>query len=99
MSGKRYHVFLSHHSADKPEVQRIAEKLLAEGINPFLDIWNLIPGDPWQEALEKAMDSSATCAVFLGFHGFGPWATEEMRVALDLRAQGHLHRVFAVFLP
>jgi len=99
MNDKLYDVFLSHHSADKSVVKFLAQRLQTEGVKPFLDVWNLIPGDPWQEALEKALDSSATCAVFLGSHGFGPWATEEMRVALDLRAQGRLHRVFAVFLP
>lgn len=99
MDGKRFHVFLSHHSADRPVVQRIAEKLLAEGIKPFFDIWNLIPGDPWQEALEKALDESENCAVFSGPHGPGTWENEEMRVALDLRTRGHMLRVIPVLLP
>jgi hypothetical protein len=40
--------------------------LLPENLGlPFLDKWHLIPGDPWQEALEEALDASRTCAVFL----------------------------------
>jgi hypothetical protein len=78
----RYDVFLSHASADKPAVEHLARKLRDEGIEPFLDKWHLIPGQPWQEALEEALDQSRTCAVFLG-KTLGPWQNEEMRSALE----------------
>jgi len=99
MSGKKYDVFLSHHSADKPLVERLVQKLHAQGINPFLDKWHLIPGDPWMEGLEKALKDSETCAVFFGPHGPGTWENEEMRVVLDYRVRNCMSRVFAVFLP
>jgi len=44
----RYDVFLSHNSADKPAVEELARRLVKEGIQPWLDKWNLIPGEPWQ---------------------------------------------------
>ncbi len=50
-------VFLSHNSADKPAVESLAQRLLAAGIRPWLDSWNLIPGDPWQEGIEEALDT------------------------------------------
>ncbi len=43
----RYDVFLSHNSADKPAVEEIARRLVAAGLQPFLDKWHLIPGQPW----------------------------------------------------
>ena len=49
-----YDVFLSHNGPDKPAVEELARRLIRKGIEPFLDIWNLIPGDAWQEALEEA---------------------------------------------
>ncbi len=61
-----YDVFLSHASADRPAVEALARRLREDGIEPFLDKWCLVPGDPWQEALEDALESSRTCAVFLG---------------------------------
>ena len=96
-----FDVFLSHNSADKPAVESIAQQLLAAGIRPWLDSWNLVPGDPWQEGLEEALDTSATCAVFLGPSGIGPWHNEEMRVALDRRARDRSRsfRVIPVLLP
>lgn len=99
MSDKEYDVFLSHHRADKPAVEIIARKLRSEGIKPFLDKWHLVPGDPWQEALERALNESAACAVFLGSHGLGPWEHEEMRTALNRRTRDPRFRVIPVILP
>jgi hypothetical protein len=95
-----YDVFLSHQSGDKPLVESLAARLVNEqGLRPFLDKWDLIPGAPWQEALEKALDRSRTCAVFLGAGGLGPWENEEMRAALDERVRSKSFRVIPVLLP
>src|ERR1700751_3278849 len=96
-----YHVFLSHSSADKPAVQELARRLAKEGIQAWLDKWNLIPGDAWQPAIEKALPESATCAVCFGPSGFGPWQNEEMRAAIHQRVRdsGTRFRVIPVLLP
>jgi WD40 repeat protein len=94
-----YEVFLSHSSADKPAVEKLAHKLVEAGINPFLDKWHLIPGEAWEEALEEALDQSRTCAVFVGPTGLGPWQNEEMRSALEDRVRNKAFRVIPVLLP
>jgi len=94
----RYDVFLSHAGGDKPAVERLATKLREAGVEPFLDKWHLIPGQPWQEALEEALDESRTCAVFIG-KVIGPWQNEEMRSALAERVRDHSIRVIPVLLP
>lgn len=95
-----YDVFLSHQSGDKPQVESIAARLIDEqGLRPFLDKWHLIPGEPWQESLEEALDQSRTCAVFLGESGLGAWENEEMRAALDERVRNKSFRVIPVLLP
>jgi WD40 repeat protein len=96
-----FHVFLSHSSVDKPAAEELARRLLKEGIQAWLDKWHLIPGDPWQPAIERALAESGTCAVFVGPSGLGPWQNEEMRVAIDRRvsdANGRF-RVIPVLLP
>ncbi len=97
----RYHVFLSHNSADKPAVEELARRLVKDGIQPWLDTWNLIPGEPWQEAIEEALERCATCAVFIGPSGASPWQNEEMRAAIDRRVRegGGRFRVIPVLLP
>ena len=97
----RISVFLSYNSADKPVVEKLAHRLIKEGIEPWLDKWNLIPGEPWQEAIEEALYRCTTCVVFWGPSGVGPWQNEEMRAAIDRRAhegQGNF-RVIPVLLP
>ena len=97
---KSFDVFLSHNSADKAVVELLAGRLEDEGhLKPFLDKWHLIPGNPWQEELEKALDSSRTCAVFIGPTGIGPWENEEMRSALETRVGQPAFRVVPVLLP
>ena len=100
-SNIRYEVFLSHSSDDKPRVEELARRLKQEGIEPFLDKWNLIPGQPWQEALEEALGQSAACAVIIGSGPFGPWHHEEMRAALEHRINGSRGKfpVIPVLLP
>jgi hypothetical protein len=101
MAGTRlYDVFLSHTSAAKDAVEAIARRLEDEAtLSPFLDKWHLIPGNPWQEELEQALDTSRTCAVFIGPHGMGPWENVEMRSALDDRVKRSGFRVIPVLLP
>jgi tetratricopeptide (TPR) repeat protein len=94
-----YDVFLSHSTTDSVEVEALAHKLRAAGVRPFLDKWHLVPGEPWQEALERALQSSLSCAVFLGRTGLGPWENEEMRIALDRRVGSPTFRVIPVLLP
>src|SRR5437660_8414604 len=96
---KKYDVFLSHSKSNIAAVEQVARELAAAGLKPFLDKWHLVPGEPWQEALERALDDSKCCVVFLGPQGLGPWENEEVRVALDARVRDHQYRVIPVLLP
>lgn len=99
---RAFDVFLSHNSGDKPAVEHIAQRLLArEHIEPWLDKWNLIPGDPWQAAIERALADCRSCAVFVGAKATGPWQIEEMRAAIDRRVRDSSgsFRVIPVLLP
>jgi hypothetical protein len=98
-SGPRSDVFLSYQRTDKEAVEYLARRLREAGLQVWLDRWNLIPGEPWQEAVEEALDDCATCAVFWGPRGLGPWQNEEMRVALERRVREQNYRVIPVLLP
>ena len=100
MTTYKHDVFLSHNSKDKPAVKWLAIKLEDEAkIKVFLDIWNLIPGAPWQEDLENALDASRTVAVFLGPAGVSGWHNEELRDAINTRVRDPERRVVPVLLP
>lgn len=78
-----FDVFLSHNSKDKPAVRKLAEALRARGLRVWLDEWELVPGRPWQEALEEIIETTGASAVLVGKDGLGPWQDAEMRGCLS----------------
>ncbi len=83
---KQYDAFLSHKNSDKPAVEQIAVWLRDQAkLEVWLDKWNILAGDVWQEEIEKALDQSRSCVVFLGPTGMGGWQNEETRSALEDR--------------
>ena len=77
-----FDVFLCHTSIDKPAVKKIAEQLKEQGLLPWLDVWELRPGLPWQRALEEQIEHIQTAAVFVGKEGIGPWQQMELEAFL-----------------
>jgi TIR domain-containing protein len=73
-----FDVFLCHNSADKPDVKKIGRQLKERGILPWLDEWELPPGQPWQPLLERQITSIKSAAVFVGPAGVGPWQEQEL---------------------
>ena len=97
-SAVEFDVFLSHNSQDKPLVRELADTLIAYGLRPWLDERELVPGRPWQEAVEKIIATTKTAAVLYGPNGPGPWEVREMRLALNQFVRRELP-VITVFLP
>jgi small GTP-binding protein len=75
---KDFDVFLCHNEADKAEVKEIGERLKERGILPWLDEWELPPGQPWQRLLEEQIPQIKSAAVFVGAEGIGPWQRQEL---------------------
>jgi hypothetical protein len=46
-----FDVFLCHNSEDKSAVREISQKLVREGIKPWLDVEQIRPGTTWQTVL------------------------------------------------
>ena len=82
-SDVQFDVFLSHNSKDKTVVIDLAIKLQTYGLKVWLDLWELRPSQPWQEALEQIIDTTRATAVLVGQDGVGPWQSREMRACLN----------------
>ncbi len=67
-----YDVFLCHNHENKAEVRKIGLRLKQHGILPWLDEWEIRPGETWVKALEEQIDSVKAAAVFIGDKK-GPW--------------------------
>ena len=98
--GARYDVFLCHNSLDKPLVKDVADALQLEaGILFFLDEFSIPPSVEFLEFIRAEMAKSASCAIFLGAHGWGKTHIAEARLALEMRARRPEFRIIPVNLP
>ena len=77
-----FHVFLSYNSQDRPAVVELAKALILRRIRPWLDIWNVPPGRPWQDELEKVIQTIPAAAALVGAGGQGPWQRQEVGAVL-----------------
>lgn len=93
-----FDVFLSHNSQDKPIVRKLAQALKSFGLRVWLDEEQLVPGQPWQEALETIIKTTHASAVLIGVDGLGPWENPEMRACLSELVDRKLP-VIPVLLP
>jgi hypothetical protein len=78
-----FDVFLCHNSVDKPAVREIAQMLVKEGIAPWLDEDQIMPGTTWQTALGEQIEGIKSAAVFVGDAGLGPWQNQESQALLN----------------
>lgn len=96
--GDRFDVFLSYNTKDKSEIRELARLLLKRNLKVWWDEDQLVPGRPWQEALEEIIQVVHSAAVFVGKDGLGPWETREMRSFLQQFVDRSLP-VIPVLLP
>lgn len=82
-----YDVFLSHHSKDKPQVKEIGRRLKGVGIRPWLDEWDLVPGETISAALEKAIETIPCAALFFGPGDLGRWHILEIQAYVEAWAK------------
>jgi len=83
----KFDVFLSHNSKDKAEVEKIAKQLLSVGLRPWLDKWNLAPGDTISDALEKAIKTIPCAILCFGPADVGNWHLMEIRAYVEAWAK------------
>ena len=79
-------VFLCHASQDKAFVRSFYKKLLEEGIKPWLDEEDLLPGQNWQIEIKRAVKQSDAVIVCLSRHSLNKvgFVQKEIKYALDI---------------
>ncbi len=94
-----YDIFLSYHSTDGATVKAVAKILSKQGVKPFLDKWNIKPGQPWLAEIETALQASKAFGAFIGPKGLGPIQVAEMRAALYRMFREKGYPVIPILLP
>jgi len=86
----RYDVALLRHPSDAASAVRIAERLRAHGLDPWIE-----HGDGVAEGLR----ASNACAILIDGKGLGAWARDGLAAAEDLAASDRGFQIVAVLLP
>jgi hypothetical protein len=62
-----YDVFISYHWRDHATAEALASDLWEKhALEPFLDRWYLVPGQPWPQALQNTLSRCRAVAVLIG---------------------------------
>ena len=79
----QFDVFLSHNSKDARDTARLAKVLRDEGLLPWLDLEQILPGDQFAPALERILEEVPVGLVLVGPHSLGRWQKQEYYVLLQ----------------
>ena len=82
---RKLRVFLCHASGDKPAVSRLYQRLVKDGMDPWLDKKVLLPGQDWPREIRKAVKSSDVVLVCLSRGSITKegFVQKEIKFALD----------------
>jgi small GTP-binding protein len=74
-----YDVFISYSSRHKDAVLEIARNLKEHAILPWVDVWELRPGIPWQKSIETVISNINSAAIVIGPHPLSAEQKEHLR--------------------
>jgi len=79
-------IFLSYAREDGEKVEGLYQKLSAAGLKPWMDKKDILPGEKWALAIQKAIRCSDFFLVCLSANSVRKrgWVQREMKQALDL---------------
>jgi formylglycine-generating enzyme required for sulfatase activity len=91
-------IFLCHASEDKAQVREVYHRLKALGFAPWVDEVDILPGQDWDYAIEKALKTSDFVMVFLSTRSVEKigYVQREIRRALyhaEERPEGFIYTI------
>jgi hypothetical protein len=94
----RYDAFISYGSSDAAAAEEIAGHLRRAGLKPWLDRWELRPGDEWDRSAEEGLKAAGSLVVLVGEDGAAEASRPELTSGRERAGSGEL-RAFAALLP
>lgn len=82
-------VFISHASEDKSFVLPLAKRLRSDGVDAWVDYWEILPGDGLTQKIfdEGIKDCEAFVVVLSTLSVVKPWVREELDAAFAMRIE------------
>lgn len=92
------HVFLSHNSRDKSQIEFIAKYIERCGLTTWFDKARIFGGDSIPMEIQTAMSGARSAAIFIGTYGLGPHQISELEFFHMRYPQGHV-KIIPILLP
>lgn len=91
-------VFLCHASADKPAVRNLYKRLIADGVDVWLDAESLVAGQNWHVEIPRAIRESDVVIVCLSEKSINKegYVQKEIKFALDVADEKPEGTIFIV---
>lgn len=82
-------IFLSYARENKEEAKQVYQKLQAAGFNPWMDLFDISPGEIWEFSINKAIRESTFFFALLSHASVNKrgMIQKEIKVALEVRDQ------------
>lgn len=95
---KAAQVFLAHVREDQAAVERLYDALERAGFRAWMDVRNLVPGQNWPRAIERAIERSDYFIACFSRNSVNKWGgfQAEIRYALDCARRIPLDEIFVV---
>jgi hypothetical protein len=78
-----FDVFIAHAGTDKDFAQELATQLKKRSLRPWIDLWEIAPGDSFLDKIGEALPKIKAVAILVGPSGIGPWQHEEVKIAIQ----------------
>lgn len=92
-------LFLSHAGEESEAARALAVALRGAGVEVWLDVERLKPGDRWQHEIGAALRGSHALILYVGRAGVARWVDFEVQIALDRAAKDSDFRLIPVLGP
>jgi hypothetical protein len=92
-------LFLSHSGEESAAAQVLADTLRRAGLDVWLDVEKLKPGDQWMEQIEAALARADAFGVYIGPSGIQRWVDREVRAALQREVDDAGFRIIPILGP
>lgn len=91
-------VFLCHASGDKPQVRVLYKRLLAEGVDAWLDQEKLLPGQDWRVEIPRAVKEADVVVICLSNKSITKegYVQKEIKFALDIAEEKPAGSIFLI---
>jgi hypothetical protein len=90
--------FISYASADRAQATKLHKKLIAKGIDAWIDVEELLPGQDWKLEIDKALHASDAIIICISNQSMTKegYVQKELKHALDLAQEKPEGTIFLI---